>query len=181
MGCGCGKNKEHARAIVAGSVVDSIDVDEWGPAFWHVLHCLAHNIGKIDDPINCADQARALEYLIGHLGEVIPCNECQSHAAAYYSSNRLSLVGLRGSVLRGTAELWLLNFHNAVRERKGQEIMVSSIDGLAAIYDGCTIIQCTEDTLSRSAKYAIDHNIVKPAAWKRWMTEYRKLKLSVGA
>jgi hypothetical protein len=181
MGCGCGKNKEHARAIVAGSVVDNIDVDEWGPAYWHVLHCLAHKMGAYEDMINCMDQGRLFEYIVGHLGDVLPCSECQSHASDYFRANRLTLVGLRGAALRGTAELWLLNFHNAVRTRKGQEIIVSSIDGLNAIYDTCTIIQCTEDILTRAAKYAIDHNIVKAAAWKRWMMEFRKLKLSVGA
>lgn len=181
MGCGCGKNKEHAAAIVAGSVVDSIDVDEWGPAYWHILHCLAHRIGGLDDPVNCTDQARALEYLVGHLGEVLPCEECQGHAREYFRANRLMIVGLQGSTLRNTAELWLLNFHNAVRTRNGQPIMIATIDGLAEIYDGCTIIKCTEDTLARSAKYAIDHGIVKAPAWKRWMTDYRKLKLSVGA
>ena len=180
MGCGCGKNKEHARAIVAGSVVDSIDVDEWGPAYWHVLHCLAHNIGKIDDPINCNDQARALEYLVGNLGFVLPCNECQGHARDYFQANRFSLVGLRGATLRGVAELWLLNFHNAVRERNKQAIIVSTVDELAGVYDGCTIIKCTEDILGRAAKYAMDHGIVKAAAWKRWTTEFRRLKLSVG-
>jgi hypothetical protein len=181
MGCGCGKSKEHARAIVAGSVIDSIDVDEWGPAYWHILHCLAHRIGGLDDPVNCTDQARALEYLIAHLGYVIPCNECQSHALEYFRSNRLTLVGLQGAFLRNTAELWLLNFHNSVRLRNNQPIMVSTIAELAPIYDNCTIIMCTEDTLARSAKYAIDHGIVKAPAWKRWTTEYRKLKLSVGA
>ena len=123
---------------------------------------------------------QGLEYLIGHLGFVLPCSECQGHARDYFQNNRLGLVGLQGAVLRGTAELWLLNFHNAVRMRKGQEIMISTVDGLASVYDGCTIIKCTEDILGRAAKYAMDHRIVKAAAWKRWTTEFRKLKLSVG-
>lgn len=181
MGCGCGKKKEQAAAIVAGSVVDSIDADEWGPVFWKVLHCLSVRLGMIGDVISDTDQARAMEFLVGHLGEVIPCNECQGHAATYISAHPISWNGLRGATLRGTVEAWLMNFHNDVRGRKGQKLEVADLATYEATYRGCTVAPCELEVLARAAKYSIDHNIVKPASWKRWMTEFKKLRLSVGA
>jgi hypothetical protein len=181
MGCGCGKKKALAAAIVAGSVVDSIDVDEWGPAYWKILHCLSARLGMIGDAISDTDEARFMEYLVGHLGEVIPCEECQGHAAAYIEAHPIRWIGERGPTFRGAVELWLMNFHNDVRGRKGQPIEILDLEAYEAAYIDCKIVDCELDIVARSAKYAIDHNIVRPAAWKRWMTEFRKLRLAVGA
>ena len=181
MGCGCGKKKALAAAIVAGSVVDSIDADEWGPVYWKILHCLSVRIGMIGDVISDTDHARAMEYLVGHLGEVIPCDECQGHARTYIEAHPIRWIGLRGMTLRVAVETWIMDFHNDVRSRKGQEIEVADLAAYEATYDGCTIIECEMEVITRAAKYAIDHNIVRPANWKRWMTEFRKLRLSVGA
>lgn len=181
MGCGCGKKKALAAAIVSGSVVDSIDADEWGPVYWKILHCLSVRIGMIGDAITDTDQARAMEFLVKHLVDVIPCNECQDHARTYIEGHPISWIGLRTLTLRQTVSNWLLDFHNDVRTRKGQAIEVADLTAYEAAYDGCTIMECEIEVITRAAKYAIDHNIVKPAAWKRWMTEFKKLRLSVGA
>ncbi len=181
MGCGCGKKKALAAAIVAGTVIDSIDAEDWGPVYWKILHLLGNRIGMIGDAISDTDQARAMEFLVGHLGDVLPCDECQIHAAAYIAAHPIQWLGLRASVLRGTVSLWLLQFHNAVRERKGQPIMISTLAEYEAAYNEETIQPCEVDVITRAATYAINHQIVKVAIWKRWFTEFKKLRLSVGA
>jgi hypothetical protein len=181
MGCGCGKKKAQAAAIVAGSVVDSIDAEEWGPVYWKLLHCLSVRIGLMGDVISDTDQARAMEYLVGHLVDVIPCDECQGHARTYIEAHPIRWLGLRNSTLRVAVERWLLDFHNDVRARLSQAIEVADLAVYEAAYEGCTMAECEMEVIARAAKYAIDHNIVKPANWKRWMTEFKKLRLSVGA
>jgi hypothetical protein len=181
MGCGCGKKKELAAAIVAGSTVYSIDADDWGPVYWKILHCFAAHCGGIGDPITDVDDARTMELLVGQLGFVLPCEECQGHARTWTEQHPFSWVGLRGAALRGSVELWLFAFHNAVRERKGQPIMYATLSEARAVYVDCKIQPCEIDVLTNSAKYAIDHRIVKAPAWKRWYQEFNRFRLRTGA
>jgi hypothetical protein len=181
MGCGCGKKKELAAAMVAGSVVYSADAEEWGPVYWKVLHCFAAHCGLIGDPITDADDARTMDVLVGQLGFVLPCDECQAHARAWLAEHPVSWTGLRGIALRGSIQLWLFAFHNAVRERKGQPIMFATLAEANAAYVECKVQPCEIEVLTNAAKYAIDHQIVKPAAWKRWYQEFNRFRLRVGA
>ena len=182
MGCGCGKKKAESAAMVAASIVDSMETSEWGPVFWKVLHCFSIRVGMIGDRISDTDQARAMEYLVGHLGEVLPCEACQAHFKSYLeSAGPLNWVGKYGVALRGAIELWLLDLHNSVRVRLEQPVIISTVSEYEEAYAGCTLEPCELEIVARAAKYALDHNIVKAAAWKRWFTEFKRLKISLGA
>lgn len=180
MGCGCGKKKELAAAMVAGGVIDSIDAEEWGPVFWKVLHCFAGNCGLIGDRITDADDARTMSLLIAQLGFVLPCEECQGHARIFLATYPISWTGLRSTALRNSIQLWLFTFHNAVRARKGQPIMFDTLTEANAAYIECKIQPCEIEVLTNAAKYAIDHQIVKLTAWKRWYQEFNRFRLRVG-
>lgn len=181
MGCGCGKKKELAATMVAGSVVYSADAEEWGPVFWKILHCFAGNCGRIGDLITDADDARTMSLLIGQLGFVLPCVECQSHARTWLTDYPVNWTGLRGTTLRNSIQLWLFTFHNAVRARKGQPIMFATLAEANTTYIECKIQPCEIEVITNSAKYAIDHQIVRLVAWKRWYQEFNRFRLRVGA
>ena len=181
MGCGCGKKKALAAAMVAGSVIDSIDADEWGPVFWKILHCFAGKCGLIGDVISDGDDARSMEFLVGQLGAVLPCEECQSHARAWIADHPFNWNGLRGAALRDSVQLWLFTFHNAVRLRNEQPIMFATLAEATAAYVECQIQPCEIEVLTIAAKYATDNRIVKPAIWKRWYQEFNRFRLRVGA
>jgi hypothetical protein len=182
MGCGCGKKRAESAAMVAASIVDNMEPSEWGPVFWKILHCFSVRVGMIGDKLSDTDQARAMELLIGNLGEVLPCEACQGHFKEYLAgAGPLGFVGRYGVALRGAVELWLLNLHNAVRTRLEQPIMISTVAEYETAYADCTLEPCELEILGRAAKYAIDHGIVKPAAWKRWFTEFKRLKITLGA
>jgi Erv1 / Alr family len=181
MGCGCGKKKALAAAMVAGSVIDSIDADDWGPVFWKILHCFAAHCGLIGDTISDGDDARTMELLVGQLGYVLPCEECQGHARTWINEHPFAWTGLRGATLRNSIQLWLFTFHNAVRERKGQPIMFPTLAEALATYVECNIQPCEIEVLTVAAKYAIDHRIIKPPAWKRWYQEFNRFRLRTGA
>jgi hypothetical protein len=181
MGCGCGKKAAESAAVVASTIIHSMETTEWGPVFWKVLHCFSIRVGFIGDRLIDTDQARSMELLIGLLGDVLPCETCQRHFKEWIGGHSLGFVGTYGSQLRCAIELWLLNFHNAVRGRLGASIEVNTVAEYEALYKGCKIEKCEIDMLGRAAKYAIDRNIIKPSTWKRWFTEFKKLKVMLGA
>ena len=125
MPCGCGKKNTgtvHFMGKVSTEVPDPI---EWGPIIWKYLHCIIEKIGFSGNPLVDNDQAGYMEILIGTLHQIIPCTECQAHASAYILGNPLpTLRGLKGNELRDILRNWLFNFHNHVRNSKGQPIPV---------------------------------------------------------
>jgi hypothetical protein len=72
MGCGCGKKAAASAAMVAATIVDSMETADWGPVFWKVLHCFSVRVGFIGDRLIDTDHARSMELLIEQLGSVLP-------------------------------------------------------------------------------------------------------------
>lgn len=138
MPCGCGKKNTGTIHFMGQASTDTPDPVEWGPIVWKYLHCLTEKVGFSGNPIADNDQANYMETLITTLHLVIPCPECQAHAAAYIAGNPLpSLKGLSGEQLRNTIRDWLWAFHNQVRSSKGQPIMINSPEECAGHYGGC--------------------------------------------
>ncbi len=181
MGCGCGKKREGSVQFIGKEGFTSANPDEWGPILWKYLHCLAEKIGTTGNPIIDTDQATYLEYLINNLSSIIPCIECQKHINTYTLHTPLpTLKGLYGETLRTTARNWLLQFHNAVRIRKQQPIMISNLDQLTTQYSACTVQQCEITLFTQSVAYAVRQGWVKIDQWRKWYNFSERLKMLVG-
>jgi hypothetical protein len=105
-------------------------MDEWGPAFWKILHVVAQKYIPGDE----AEQSHRgfIERWIG----VIPCDECRAHAAAVNHRMRRDLdAALSGC---GGASLfeWSVGFHNAISRSLGKRVVTVAEANMALQSDG---------------------------------------------
>jgi hypothetical protein len=122
-----------------------------------------------------------MEVLVGTLHQVIPCPECQAHATAYISGNPLPpLRGLRGEGLRSTIRNWLFNFHNHVRNTKGQPIQVNTPEACRELYNGCFIPKCEYTFFVQNVGYAVRQNWVRVDIWRKWYSTSEKVRILIG-
>jgi hypothetical protein len=181
MGCGCGKKNSGTVHFMGGGNSDVPDPEEWGPIVWKYLHCLTEKIGFSGNPIVDADQANYMEVLIGTLHQVIPCPECQAHAASYIAGNPLpSLRNLRGEELRNTIRNWLFNFHNQVRNVKGQPIIIYTPEACREQYQGCFLPKCEYTLFVQNVAYAARQNWVRVDTWRKWYSTSEKIRILIG-
>ena len=80
----------------------------WGPATWHLLHCM---VLKIDDNIN-NNQIEDLKGIIFRIVNNLPCPYCTDHATSFFKMNKFSSITTI-SALR----YFIFYFHNKVNER----------------------------------------------------------------
>jgi hypothetical protein len=127
------------------------------------------------------DQAGYMEIIVGSLHQIIPCPECQAHAAAYISANPLpTLRGLRGGDLRDTIRNWLFNFHNHVRTSKGQPIIINTVEACRELYTGCFVPKCEYTLFVQNVGYAVRQNWVRVDIWRKWYSTSEKIRLQIG-
>lgn len=182
MGCGCGK-KNNATTIhfMGQNGSQMADPIEWGPVVWKYLHCLAEKVGTSGNSMVDTDLANHIETLINTMHLILPCTECQGHAAAYISATPLqSLKGLSGVALRDTVRNWLFSFHNAVRERKGQEIMIKTPDECAIQYVGCFVPKCEYNLFVQSVAFAVRQGWVRIDNWRKWYSYSERIRILAG-
>lgn len=92
MGCGCGKKAVGGTVHFMGREGSTLtEPTEWGPILWKYLHTIAEKSGTSNNQITDGDQAKCLEIMLGTLPLIVPCTECQAHAAAYLTANPLPL------------------------------------------------------------------------------------------
>lgn len=180
-GCGCAKRANTLSHFMGREGSQIADPAEWGPILWKYLHCLAEKIGNTGNKIVDTDQANYFEQMLQQLPLIIPCQECQQHTAAYISSNHIpTLKGLYGEDLRNSARTWLFNFHNSVRQQKGQPIIINSIQDCINNYASCFVAQCEFTSLTQSVAYAVRHGWVRIDNWRRWFNNSERIKVLVG-
>lgn len=180
-GCGCTKRTSTLTHFMGREGGQYADPAEWGPILWKYLHCLAEKIGNTGNKIVDTDQANYFEQMLQTLPQIIPCQECQQHSAAYISSNPIpQLKGLYGEDLRNVARVWLFNFHNNVRSSKGQPIIVSNIQECINTYANCFIPQCEFTALTQNVAFAIRNGWVRIDNWRKWFNNSEKIKILVG-
>jgi hypothetical protein len=182
MPCGCGKKTNSATVHFMGKESgETPQPEEWGPILWKYLHCLAEKLGSSGNPIVDADQANYTESIISSLPLIIPCPECQSHAATYMISNPFpSLKNLTGDNLRITVRNWLFTFHNAVRERKNQPIIFNTVEESATAYANCFLPKCEYNLFIQNVAYAVRQNWVRVDNWRKWYSNSEKLRILAG-
>jgi hypothetical protein len=181
MSCtSCMRKKTRVAQFFADSLAVSGNPNEWGPVFWNVLHILAERCGKGHPSVD-ADQARCFDFLITALPLVLPCAECSEHARTYIASRPFRCTGKVGVELSIYVRTWLLEFHNTVRLRQGKTIEIKTLEELAAHYEGDTITDEEIKLIVNNVTYGIRMSLVKMDNWKRWTTQFSKLRLFVGA
>lgn len=182
MGCGCGKKNNGATIHFMGqNGSQNADPVEWGPVVWKYLHCLAEKVGTSGNNMVDTDLATHIETLINTLHLILPCTECQMHAAAYISVNPLqSLKGLSGVILRDTVRNWLFSFHNTVRARNGQEIIIKTVDECAAQYVGCFVPKCEYSLFVQSVAFAVRQGWVRIDNWRKWYSYSERIRILAG-
>jgi len=182
MPCGCGKKNNAGTVHFMGREGSQIaDPLEWGPILWKFLHCLSEKVGLSGNKIVDADQANYMETMLNTLHLILPCQECQAHAASYISSNPLpSLKGLDGGTLRNTVRTWLLTFHNYVRTTKGQPILVHNLDEYSATYNSCFVPKCEHTLFVQSVAYAVRQGWVRIEQWRKWYSSSERIRILAG-
>jgi hypothetical protein len=157
------------------------DPVEWGPVLWKYLHCITERLGTSGNAIFDTDQANYMETLITNLHLILPCLDCQAHAAAYISATPFpQLKDLKGDQLRSTVRNWLFTFHNNVRIRKGQPIMISTPEECAAHYAGCFVPKCEYTMFIQSVAFAVRQGWVRIDNWRKWYSNSERIRILAG-
>lgn len=181
MSCGCGKKKKIANIFGYNEAADGNPVT-WGPPLWELLHMLAERVGRSGVPSIDVDQAILMDLLVQLLPSVIPCEECQAHCREYLAKHPFSAGKLKASdAISPFVRQWLFDFHNAVRSRKEQPLIITTLEQLATEYEGDKIQQCQVNLFLSNANYGVRNGIVKIDALKRWIVAFNKLKVITGA
>lgn len=181
-GCGCGKKNAGGTVHFMGRDGNSLtEPTEWGPILWKYLHTLAEKSGTTNNPITDADQAKCMETMLGTLPLIVPCPECQAHAAAYLAGNPLPpFTELRGDALRTAAREWIFRFHNHVRATKGQPILMNTAQECATGYANGFVPKCEYTAFVQSVAFAVRSGIVRIDHWRKWYSTSEKCRLLVG-
>lgn len=182
MGCGCGKKAVVAPTPLMGKdTSELLQPTEWGPILWKLLHCMAERVGGTGSTIIDTDQANYFETVLTMLPVIIPCQECQAHAAAYLSANPVpTLRGLYGQTLRSTVREWLFTFHNAVRTNNQQAILVQTIEECSALYQDCMMPKCEYTALVQTVAAAVRLGWVPIEQWRKWYSNIERLRIIAG-
>jgi hypothetical protein len=181
MPCGCQKKSAVNAASILKESSDLLSPSEWGPILWKYLHALAERMGVSGNTIIDTDQANYMETLLHLLPLIIPCQECQSHTAAYYQVNPLpSLKGLYKDALQSTVRLWIFQFHNAVREQNKQEIIIQTVEECAALYANIVVPKCEYSMFIQSVAAAVRQGWVRIDNWKKWYSNSERMRIISG-
>jgi hypothetical protein len=127
-----------------------------------------------------ADAANGMYFLINHLHEVIPCKECQNHAKLYLQSNRFDPRLRIGVDLRNYTMNWLMDFHNAVRARKSQPIIVSNVEAYFELWRTQKFETVDDKDIILYFNYGKMYHIINPTNLSRWNNQLRRIRLSLG-
>jgi len=180
MPCNCGK-KRQASAPDEPSPLFIQEPPEWGPVLWNYLHLLVERLGTSGSKMVDTDQATYMEFLLQGLPSILPCTDCQQHAAEYMSVFPLPpLKGLYGDALRRTARQWLFDFHNNVRQRKEQPILFTQADECIAVYQGKHLSKADYQRFVQTVASAVRQGWIRMDPWRKWFSHSEKLRILSG-
>jgi len=180
MPCNCGRNKNGAAAVLPDQAI-TLSETQWGPMLWLYLHCLAEKIGQSGNRIVDTDQANYMETLLTMLPLVLPCKDCQAHAAAYIAAHPVpTLRGLYATDLQAAVRQWLFEFHNRVREDNHQSILIATVADCQAHYAQCIISKADYQFIIQSVTAAIRQGWVRIDHWRKWYSNSERLRILTG-
>ena len=182
MPCNCGRKRTSGTEDPAFSSPLLVqEPPEWGPTLWTYLHALAERLGASGSPIVDTDQATYIEVLLTYLPSILPCNECQQHAAAYVTEHPVpSLKGLYRDSLRKAARQWLFDFHQAVRQQKEQPLLLESSECCAPLYQDKLVSKADYNRFVQTVTAAIRQGWIRMDHWRKWFSHSEKLRILSG-
>lgn len=173
------KQNQHQQEDI--EYISDISPSDWGPLLWKLFHITAERIGNTGVVSLDRDEAFALTFVIENIQNVLPCSECQAHAGEYIRKNPVTALKIKkGAELQNFARNYFLNFHNSVRERTGKPIIVTNVEDCKNLYMNEVWQKCEMDQLVEFFSFGVHHGIIKADIYKRWMTQYHKLRLIAG-
>ena len=179
MPCGCGKGKSGAAPLAEHSI--ELSETKWGPILWNYLHCIAEKIGQSGNKIVDTDQANYMETLLSMLPVILPCKECQAHAATYIALHPIpTLRGLYNIALQSTVREWLFLFHNEVRTSNNQPIMVHTVEECQHLYAQCSVSKCDYTFFIQSVAAAVRQGWVRIDNWRKWYSNSERIRILAG-
>lgn len=170
---------ECAKGFVMPKSLSELTVDTWGPKYWKLLHIMATRVSKGDEMMD-TDAANGIYFIVNTLHTVLPCAECQGHARSYLFENKFKPQGLLGLPLRNYVEKWLLDFHNSVRTRKGQPILIRTVEEYHALYESQKFTTCDDDDMKLFFDYGRTYGIINSTNLTKWLNQVRRLRLLLG-
>ena len=177
MSCNCGKTRDVIH-LMGQLNLNASELLEWGPILWKYLHTLAEKIGMSGNNIVDTDQSIYIENIITTLHLIIPCAECQSHAASYMSTTPFpNIKGLKGEQLRSTVRIWLFDFHNSVRARKGQPVLLNTAEDCIGTYSRYIITKNDYMLFIQIVAYAVRQGLVRIENWRKWYSSSERLRI----
>lgn len=180
MPCNCGRKRASgAEEIVSPLLVQ--EPAEWGPTLWTYLHILAERLGSSGSPIVDTDQATYMDVLLQYLPRILPCLDCQQHATVWATQHPPpSLKGLYRDTLRVTARQWLFDFHEGVRQQKGQPSLLDSSDCCAELYQNRILSRADYNRFVQTVTAAIRQGWIRMDDWRKWYSHSEKLRVLCG-
>ena len=87
-----------------------------GPCVWYLFHTLSYNIKDTDTAAFEKTKTEFLKFAF-RISTNLPCPECSQHANLY-----LSRVNPASIKTKEELNVFFINFHNAVNQRKGKPV-----------------------------------------------------------
>lgn len=171
--CECGKGYVMPKSL------STLTVDVWGPKYWKLLHILATRLGNGDEFMD-ADAANGFFFVVSGLPDALPCNDCKSHAQNYLFENKFKPQGLVRINLRNYVQKWLLDFHNSVRIRKSQPLIINNIDEYFEIWHPQKFLPCDDEEMKLYFDYGKTYGILNYEKLTKWLNAVRRLRLLLG-
>lgn len=174
--CSCSK-KINTRSLVPDAELGGapeLTVEMWGPLMWKHLHVMSDRIGTVGD-YNTA--ARHFSRLVHDLPDMLPCYVCRTHAKQYLLDNTFS-CNYRASAeeLRAYCREYFFKFHQAVRVRKEQPILIATIDDYKTYYASVDLTVEDTNKLRGYLEYSRRKYLIKsPNNWFRYVNDVKIL------
>ena len=147
-------------------VLNYPEISQWGTIAWTILHAMAERSGNISAPENQRFAKQQWVSLFEELPKVIPCPECQEHAATWLKAHPVTgLKLLPDSQVYAWIVVWLYEFHEAVNQRLGKPSF--PIENLREKY-GNVLVRPYINDFQIHIENAVKITGNGMLAWKKW-------------
>ena len=174
----CSCQKKNLSKVIQDTPVfamPSESINRWGPIIWKMLHIVGARIGQhiaVDDHRT----SQHIKAIVDALPNIIPCPDCQDHARLYIETNPFLPVGKTRGDLNLYVASYLFEFHNDVRRRKEQPILVNTVEESQTLYKKQTITHLDDQTLATYFRLAIKYQIIRADTYTHWNMKLKNLR-----
>lgn len=191
-GCGaggaCGSNVKsnitsggstHTYTIPSYSTtITDAQPSEWGPLFWSALHTIANKLGKSGNRELDIKQGYLIRTILVQLPSILPCQQCANHAKEYMKQYRIpELDTYRGADLNKACQSYLLKFHNTVRTRLGQNIIIPTFIDCDTFYKTQNMTPEKISSMNAYGLYGVNQQWINIDVWKTFMSNMDELRI----